>query len=191
MIKQPCWLDFINWKWARDIWEEKTLAERMLPVDWSVSNILLINELCGRAQPTVGGAIPWLLFFCCLRKQAEWTRKRKPQAEFLHLCFSFCLQLPDLSFFPSIPWWQTVSCKPKKSLSSTSCLWSVFYQSNRMQTKTTALSYSYAVSMPMLWHVYYYFQSTITDLCGILALIKMHTPVGIKMINCFTSGGLA
>lgn len=115
MIKQPCWLDFINCKWARDIWEEKTLAERMLPVDWSVSNILLINELCGRAQPTVGGAIPWLLFFRCLRKQAEWTRKRKPQAEFLHLCFSFCLQLPDLSFFPSIPWWQTVSCKPKKA----------------------------------------------------------------------------
>jgi hypothetical protein len=71
----------------------------------SQKGIFLINDSCGRAQSTVGGATNGLVILSSVRKQAEHVMKRKPVSSIPPWPVPCSrLQVPaQLEFLPWIP----------------------------------------------------------------------------------------
>lgn len=60
----------VNLTQAMVIWEEGTSTEEISPSDWP-RGILLINDWCGKVQPTVGGTNPEHVGLGSTMQQAE------------------------------------------------------------------------------------------------------------------------
>lgn len=82
-------------------WKKVTSSEELSnqiglsPCLWE---IVLIDDRCGRAQPTVGTTTPWQVVLSYIRKLAEQKPRSQPGIAFFH---SSCFQVP--AWFPAPP----------------------------------------------------------------------------------------
>ena len=74
-----CWLVLCQIDTDKVILEEGTSCEKMLPLGWPVSKLLVhFLDLYGRAPLCIDSVIPVLVFLCTIRKQAEKAMRSKP-----------------------------------------------------------------------------------------------------------------
>lgn len=106
--KRVWWLAFIK----LTPWGEGISTEECLHHIGPGTSIFVINDWCGRGQPTVGRDAPGLVVVLNdIRKQAEQVIENKPVRAY-GFCFGSCLQ---------VPWLWLGSCKMKETFSFPNC----------------------------------------------------------------------